>query len=140
MGCHFLLWGIFPTQESNLALLHCRQILYQLNYWEALLILVKTLSPHPSRPTSTSFQIHRQFSLPHLNQTSQHLFQLITFSFLHLVSECLPFPSFLFLHKKNKKDPFFRVKPHSWLVRGLGCGCIFLEVHLSTFYYPYSKY
>ena len=24
--------GIFPTQELNLGLLHCRQILYQLNY------------------------------------------------------------------------------------------------------------
>ena len=22
-GCHFLLWGIFPTQESNPGLLHC---------------------------------------------------------------------------------------------------------------------
>ena len=25
MGYHFLLWGIFPTQELNLCLLHCRQ-------------------------------------------------------------------------------------------------------------------
>ena len=24
MGCHFLLQGIFPTQGSNLSLLHCR--------------------------------------------------------------------------------------------------------------------
>ena len=31
-GCHFLLQGIFPTQESNLGLLHCRHILYQLSY------------------------------------------------------------------------------------------------------------
>ena len=31
VGCHFLLQGIFPTQESNLGLLHCRQILYQLS-------------------------------------------------------------------------------------------------------------
>ena len=28
VGCHFLLQGIFPTKESNLGLLHCRQILY----------------------------------------------------------------------------------------------------------------
>ena len=28
VGCHFLLWGIFPTQESNLCLLH-------LLHWEA---------------------------------------------------------------------------------------------------------
>ena len=26
-GCHFLLHGIFPTQELNLGLLHCRQTL-----------------------------------------------------------------------------------------------------------------
>ena len=32
MGCHFLLQGIFPTQESNPGVLHCRQILYQLSY------------------------------------------------------------------------------------------------------------
>ena len=30
--CHFLLQGIFPTQESNLGLLPCRQTLYQLSY------------------------------------------------------------------------------------------------------------
>ena len=29
VGCHFLLQGIFPTQGSNLRLLHCRWILYQ---------------------------------------------------------------------------------------------------------------
>ena len=28
VGCHFLLQGIFPTQRSNLGLLHCRQILH----------------------------------------------------------------------------------------------------------------
>ena len=31
VGCHFLLQGIFLTQESNLDLLHCRQILYLLS-------------------------------------------------------------------------------------------------------------
>ena len=30
VGCHALLQGIFPTQESNLGLLDCREILY---YW-----------------------------------------------------------------------------------------------------------
>ena len=28
VGCHFLLQEIFPTQGSNLGLLHCRWILY----------------------------------------------------------------------------------------------------------------
>ena len=32
MGSPSLLQEIFPTQESNLGLLHCRQILYQLSY------------------------------------------------------------------------------------------------------------
>ena len=32
VGSCSLLQGIFPTQESNLGLLHCRQILYQLNH------------------------------------------------------------------------------------------------------------
>ena len=32
MGRHFLLQGIFMTQELNPHLLHCRQILYQLSY------------------------------------------------------------------------------------------------------------
>ena len=32
VGCHFLLQGIFPIQGSNLGLLHCSQILYQLNH------------------------------------------------------------------------------------------------------------
>ena len=32
-----LLQGIFPTQESNQGLLHCRQILYQLSHQESSL-------------------------------------------------------------------------------------------------------
>ena len=32
VGCHALLQGIFPTQESKPGLLHCRRILYQLSY------------------------------------------------------------------------------------------------------------
>ena len=32
VGCHFLLQGIFLTQELNLGFLHCRQILYHQSY------------------------------------------------------------------------------------------------------------
>ena len=31
VGCHALLQGIFPTQESNPGSLHCRRILYHLD-------------------------------------------------------------------------------------------------------------
>ena len=32
VGCHSLLQGVFLTQESNLGLSHCRQILYHLSH------------------------------------------------------------------------------------------------------------
>ena len=32
VGSLSLLQGVFPTQESNRGLLHCRQILYQLSF------------------------------------------------------------------------------------------------------------
>ena len=32
VGCHFILQEIFPTHGSNPGPLHCRQILYRLNY------------------------------------------------------------------------------------------------------------
>jgi len=35
-GCHFLFQGIFLTQELNLGLLDCRQIVYQLSYERSL--------------------------------------------------------------------------------------------------------
>ena len=40
-----LLQGIFLTQESNQALLHCRQILYQLSYQERLGIPLQITCP-----------------------------------------------------------------------------------------------
>ena len=39
VGSLSLLQGIFPTQASNLGLLHCRQILYQLSYRRSLWLL-----------------------------------------------------------------------------------------------------
>ena len=36
--CYALLWGIFPTQESNLSLPHCTWILYHLSHQVSLRI------------------------------------------------------------------------------------------------------
>ena len=48
VGCYFLLQGIFPTQGSNMGLLHCRQILYLLNYkGSSLLCLPPAEFPNP---------------------------------------------------------------------------------------------
>ena len=46
MGCHALLQGIFPTQGSNLGLLHCRQILL--------------LSEPPGKPLEPFFILKRE--------------------------------------------------------------------------------
>ena len=32
VGCHFLLWGIFPAQGLKVGLLHCWRILYPMNH------------------------------------------------------------------------------------------------------------
>ena len=49
MGCHLLLQGIFPTQESNPGLPHCRQILYQLSHKGSPRILGWVAYPFSSR-------------------------------------------------------------------------------------------
>ena len=59
VGCHALLQGIFLTQELNQGLLHCRWILYQLNYKGAqyritLLHLSPTCSVNLARVLQTS--------------------------------------------------------------------------------------
>ena len=51
VGNHFLLQGIFPTQESYLHLLHCRQILYHLSHqgslrWSLSYLLKKGVGYH----------------------------------------------------------------------------------------------
>ena len=44
VGSLFLLQGIFPTQELNWGLLHCRQILYQLSYQGSPVKTKKTIN------------------------------------------------------------------------------------------------
>ena len=40
VGCHFLLWGIFPTHGLNLNRLHWRQILYHLSHQGNLIKII----------------------------------------------------------------------------------------------------
>ena len=51
LDCHALLQGIFPTQELNPGLLHCRQILYSLSHQGSPRILEWVTYPF-SRGTS----------------------------------------------------------------------------------------
>ena len=68
-----LLQGVFPTQESNQGLLHCRRILYQLSYQESLpyvtggkaiwnIALARTFS-NSFLPTGTSYMSRDQEEL-----------------------------------------------------------------------------
>ena len=60
MGCHVLLQGIFPTQESNPGLPHCRRILYHLRHqgspWRLVWIAYPFSrgSSRPRNPTRVS--------------------------------------------------------------------------------------
>ena len=58
LGCHFLLWAIFPTQESNLCLLH-------LLYWQ-----VDSWPLHHCRPDTALMQHRVHRILPDLTTSS----------------------------------------------------------------------
>ena len=85
VGCHFLLQGIFPTKGSNLGLLHCREILYQLSHQGSsniyttvykidqsaqfnCSVVSDSLPPHGC--STPGFPVHHQ--LPELAQTHVH--------------------------------------------------------------------
>ena len=62
VGSLSLLQGIFPTRESNLGLLHCRQILYQLSYqrrlWRPLPMCLPLALPHLQMLAVTPPTVH----------------------------------------------------------------------------------
>ena len=57
MGSLSLLQQIFPTQESNQSLLHCRQILYQLSYERSPTHLKNYLNSHFSNRISGLYSL-----------------------------------------------------------------------------------
>ena len=59
LGCHFLLQRIFPTQGSNLNLLHCRQILYRLNHQRSPAYMYMRVYTQKRRDFSTGWQTLR---------------------------------------------------------------------------------
>ena len=71
VGSHYLLQGIFPTQGSNLGLLHCRQILYHLShqgspdiaYMETYIITAPEPEPLPTEEGQSSMPCHTWVNL-----------------------------------------------------------------------------
>ena len=75
VGCHAFLQGIFPTQELNWGLLHCRRILYQLSSWgsppnklHTLKSLSQGLIPGEPKPRQKNSQGLSRFKGKHLSQ------------------------------------------------------------------------
>ena len=69
VGCHAILLGIFPTQESNPGLSHCRQILYYLSHRLLLLsrfsrvrLYVTLLTASYQAPLSLGFSRQEHWS------------------------------------------------------------------------------
>ena len=82
MGCYFLLQGIFPTQGSNLGLLHRRQPLYRLSHRG---------SPSHDQFFVTSWTVTCQASLSFT--ISQSLLKLMSIESVMPSTVCHPFSS-----------------------------------------------
>ena len=67
VGGHSFLQGILPTQESNLGLLHCKQILYHLSHQGGPKNSVK---PQATRVTQASSLVSKKIPFP-LNSEDQ---------------------------------------------------------------------
>ena len=62
MCCHFLLQGIFPTQELNPGLLHCKQMLYHLSHQESRQDSGNSKSQGQQEPANSSIFIKQLLS------------------------------------------------------------------------------
>ena len=89
VGCHSLFQRIFPTQGSNLGLLHCRQILYRLNHQGNI----------PS-------WLYEYWEFPHSNHSA---IQGNTYT-LPVLSPFLRWQAVLLIYKLSTINP-----PYSWI-------------------------
>ena len=96
VGCHFLLQGIFPTQESNRGLPHCRQMLYHLSHQGTIKSKKKICLKISNHQFSSGFQSCPTFcdpmnrSLPGL--PVHHQLPEFTQTYVHQVSDVIQPP------------------------------------------------
>ena len=112
-GCHFLLQGIFPTQRSNLGLLHCRQILYYLSHQgspRACCLPIREINP---RPPMTGGDTHHYTNKDHQNSLTYNLNQK-----LYIIQYRRKVSSYFHYLKKHTGSPFFFF---NWCVIDLQC-------------------
>ena len=72
-GCHFLLQGIFPTQESNLCLLLDRQVLYHWATLESYLLIFKLNSLYMTTFCTTLAINNLKTTLSHTSDETQRI-------------------------------------------------------------------
>ena len=83
VGCHFLLQGIFPTQESNPGLPHCRQVLHRLSH-QGSLLSHNMLLPHiphgvdELHPHSLQLSLCNMPSIPIPASPAQDYYEAVT--------------------------------------------------------------
>ena len=83
VGCHFLLQGIFPTQESNPGLPYCRQVLHRLSHQGSLLShnMLLPHSPHgvdELHPHSLQLSLCNMPSIPIPASPAQDYYEAVT--------------------------------------------------------------
>ena len=110
VGCHFLLQGIFLTQESNPGLLHCRQIFYQLSYKgspsDACSRVLICISMILSR--GTSFQCHQQvyYALTQEGPSKSEVRTRSILGYLYITSHGVAFSIGTSYHSREGKKKF----------------------------------
>ena len=88
VGCHFFLQGMFPTQESNPGLLHCRQVLSQLSYKGSPLVIFVLCNTSLQKTTFAYFNIQVLYFYKLAQTSSFPVFKLYLFILINEGRRC----------------------------------------------------
>ena len=130
MDWHFLLQRIFPTQELNLGLLRCRQILYQQSHQGIPFFrdLTQKCQPRKSEPCSAVEQNTDStscFSLPHMNKIKG----------VHLLAAAAKSLQLCLTLRPHRRQPTRLPRPWDSPGKNTGVGCHCLLRFIGTFEY-----
>ena len=114
---HSLLQGIFPTQESNLRLLHCRWILYRLSHQGSPKLPQISSKMYPTHehvnihPTAkVRYKDYVQLILPSQWMRNPLSLPHIGFFIMHLLALITLFPHFIIMQLLISKSLFCQVE------------------------------
>ena len=93
VGCHFLLQGIFLTQGSNPALVHCRQTFYPLSHQGSPTITQHTLKARKTSFVNFFYFLTLQYCIGFAIYQNESATGIHVFSILNPPPSSLPIPS-----------------------------------------------